>query len=316
MRSGNVARRVVEKFDLKPPIDIAALLQQSADVVDLEWSQDCDGLVVGLTGAGRPKVFVRSGQHVNRDRFTRAHEWGHIMIPWHLGDSTLDCEVYKVDPATRDAEREANDFASRVLVPDRYLTGLVSKSIDVKWWLAELEKCEVSAHATLLALVRDLPSGFAFLLDSGDGGGLLPIRSSGTVVIGSGGGTSLREQYSKRSLESGFVRLRGRGVHWFRYIDISAPVVLGKATAADALEAYIKRAGASLPDGRSRASSIHGVISGKLRDKSLVDVGWMHGILMHHIESDPTWSDELENKDFREFLSRRVIELAARRSEN
>lgn len=181
MTSGNVARRVVEKFDLCPPVDIASLLEERADVQELSWPQRCDGIVVGLTRPGKPKVFVRAGQHSNRDRFTRAHELGHIMIPWHLGDVTLECEIDRLDPIGRAAEREANDFASRVLVPDRFLARVMAASGEVEVWLDALEECRISAHASLLALTRDLSAGFAFLLDQGEGQPIVQVLSSGKI---------------------------------------------------------------------------------------------------------------------------------------
>lgn len=315
MSSANVARRVVEKFDLVPPVDIHALLADSAIVTELAWPQECDGIVVGLTTPGRPHVFIRSDQAPNRDRFTRAHEWGHIMIPWHLGDVTLECDTSKFDPIGSVSEREANDFASRVLVPDRYLADVLARSHEVVDWLDAVGRCEISAHASLLALKRNLPAGFAFVLDAADGDPLVPIASSGThTPLMRGTPSTLVGEYEAGSLASGNVVLRGRRVWWFRYVDPTPPHLPSHSTANDALESYLQRTGEKFPDGRSKRQSINGVVGGKLRNTAQVDIGWMHGSLRYHISLDPAWSHALSDADFGDFLALRVRELSKRRS--
>jgi len=315
MTSANVAKRVVEKLDLTPPVDIAALLEASAEVCELDWPQECDGIVVGLTGPGRPKVFIRAGQHANRDRFTRAHEWGHIMIPWHLGDVALECEIDRLDPTGQFPEREASDFASRVLVPERYLKHVMETSSSVDSWLDALEECQISAYASLLALTRDLGAGFAFLLDQGDGKPVVQILSSGTQAPLIDAPGKVRDEFSRNSLMAGRKVLRGRRVEWFQYVDLTVPAVPAGMTAAEALDSYIARTGERLSDGRNKRSSINGIVGGKLRDKNLVDLGWMHGMLRYHIELDPSWNHALTDPDFENFLVLRVAELSQRRQQ-
>ena len=313
MTSAKVARRVVEKLNLQPPVDISSLLEDSADVCELDWPQECDGIVVGLAGQSRPKVFLRAGQHLNRDRFTRAHEWGHIMIPWHLGDVALECEIDRLDPTGQFAEREANDFASRVLVPDRYLRQAIAASSSVENWLDAVEECQVSAYASLLALTRDLGAGFAFLLDQGDSKPVIQILSSGTQAPLIDAPGKVREEFARNSLASGRKVLRGRRVEWFQYVDLTAPELPQGRNATEALNAYIARTGERLSDGRNKRSSINGIVGGKLRDNNLVDLGWMHGMLRYHIELDPAWNHALTDPDFEDFLVLRVAELSERR---
>src|SRR5689334_23354189 len=169
-----LADTLVERLDLQPPVDILALAQDVADVEELEWSHNCDGIAVELNSK-RPRIFLRQQSPTYRKRFTAAHEYGHIRISWHVdivqchqdptAPSSVAPEGSDWDLGRTLAERqewEANRFASRLLVPHRFLQDLTSSYRDVPALLGDLACADVSASAGIIALSKHLPPGYVF----------------------------------------------------------------------------------------------------------------------------------------------------------
>lgn len=121
-------------------------------------------------------LFLNTRVPETRLRFTLGHELGHLLIPWHVG--TIEChadgEAAEEDegpPATEPnryqlLEREADRFASRVLVPARFL-GAIGQ-LPAPTMLRELARAGMSAAAGLRALVDALPPGYLFVLLGAD----------------------------------------------------------------------------------------------------------------------------------------------------
>ena len=94
-------------------------------------------------------------QSEQRQLFTLMHELGHLLIhktSWV--DDTYDLESYSAQ------EREANDFAGRVLVPDAVLADVSDRSkpdnvAEYDDWLAHVrQQCGVSGEVILIRLLR------------------------------------------------------------------------------------------------------------------------------------------------------------------
>lgn len=124
-----------------------------------------DAVITGLTGAPlKVAVYIRATDNLLRERFTLAHELGHLLLPWHLpspncevGEGALDLPVYSL-------EEEADVFASCLLVPDTWLLELVHRcGDDMSQLLRELNAAEVSTAAALQALRRFLLAGWVFV---------------------------------------------------------------------------------------------------------------------------------------------------------
>lgn len=92
--------------------------------------------------SGQPLILVSRGKPVQRQRFTAAHELGHILLghveegsPAHRGPL----------PADNPMEREANVFASRLLAPSCVLWGCGVRSVE-----DIIELCSISRQAAEL----------------------------------------------------------------------------------------------------------------------------------------------------------------------
>ena len=88
---------------------------------------DGDGLAGMLIQTGnQPVIAINSAHHKNRQRFTIAHECGHLVLG-HQGETYVDrsFEVIRRDAtsseATDIAEVEANQFAAELLMPIKFL---------------------------------------------------------------------------------------------------------------------------------------------------------------------------------------------------
>nr|WP_314877468.1 ImmA/IrrE family metallo-endopeptidase [uncultured Pseudomonas sp.] len=115
-----MAARIIKRHKLKPPYNLDELVSNYGDLQYCIFPFDADGVTVGIDGKRKPSVMINSAIPPARQRFTLAHELGHIIIPWHIGTfvSHLDAEdeyEYGV------MEGEANRFAAELLLPSAWL---------------------------------------------------------------------------------------------------------------------------------------------------------------------------------------------------
>lgn len=175
-REQRLAETLVKRYGLSPPVDVHAVAARHADVQEDDIPGHCDGLVVGLTGVSRPRplIVLRRTGNLVRQRFTAAHELGHVLLPWH-GRSALACDV--TSELSWDAyfaklaEAEANRFAGGLLVPQSWLAEVVRREgpDELQALMQIVREAEVSAHVACLALSRCLPPGRVFAVLDQDG---------------------------------------------------------------------------------------------------------------------------------------------------
>ncbi|MFI5159209.1 MAG: ImmA/IrrE family metallo-endopeptidase [Sphingobacteriales bacterium] len=119
-----MARKILEKHKLTVPFDLDKLVNEYAKIryksIPIEG---VDGVCLNVKRIGKtPTVIVNDDAVISRQRFTLAHELGHIIIPWHLGTIIDDIDadnknLQAVDQQYWELEREANRFASELLMP-------------------------------------------------------------------------------------------------------------------------------------------------------------------------------------------------------
>ncbi len=121
------------------PISVTTLCRQMGIDVKLYNPTDGNSGTAQIVG-GKAVIFVKRDDIPERQRFTSAHELGHIVLG-HVGKYEL---INRGEPSDSDLpiEQAANVFASRLLAPACVLWGVGVKSA------ADIQKlCSLSATA-------------------------------------------------------------------------------------------------------------------------------------------------------------------------
>ncbi len=145
-----------------PPIDVEAVANfAGADVVYEKLESEVSALLV-KTPKDQVKIGVNALHHRNRQRFSIAHEIGHLLL--HAKTPTLfvdDQMVYFRDgvasQATDIREIQANAFAAALIMPEALLKEDLKKQIDAHDEVAVrnlAERYQVSQQALTIRLVN------------------------------------------------------------------------------------------------------------------------------------------------------------------
>jgi IrrE N-terminal-like domain len=182
----NLARRVLQKFELTPPVDVFALVIHYANVDVLRMPLDIDGVSFNLKIPGRrPVVVLNEMRPLRRKRFTLAHELGHVLIPWHIG--TILDEIDLLDDGKDlsywELENEANRFAGELLMPRNWVKNLVN-TFENPCEVVECvsKRANVSVDAAIIRVKHVLNPGYVYALVDNDGFVISSGRSAGTLV--------------------------------------------------------------------------------------------------------------------------------------
>jgi Zn-dependent peptidase ImmA (M78 family) len=182
----NLARTVIKRFRLSPPVDVALVADRYAMVEYRSIPLRVDGICLNLKRSGiRPTIIINSDRPASRKRFTLAHELGHVLIPWHQGSLYDDFSVS--DGASGfdhwEMEGEANRFASELLMPSDWTSEVLRLADNfgraVSW---VQERAEVSTIASAIRLIGIAAVNHIFALCDETGIILNSGRSPGTLA--------------------------------------------------------------------------------------------------------------------------------------
>jgi IrrE N-terminal-like domain len=308
-----LGRLLVERLDLHPPVNIHQVATSYADVEVDSIPGDCDALVVGLAGdRPRPLIVLKSSRPWRRERFSLAHELGHVLIPWHVGLSSV-CylergETFGAWEYRRD-EAQANRFASEVLVPARWLSRVVDAADALPEIFTELERANVSAPAGCLALIRFLPPGYILVLPAG---GLVDYaaRSEGTVASLPRRGHPLNATTLSRFAEShDTATFAGRAVAWWFFgAEVKAGLSDDPRTSHEIIDEILAERIDPQPRPKVRQSvfAVAGHAKGAYGASGPAE---LHGRLRERYASHPELGEVTSHPDFDLFCLRRAEEL-------
>jgi hypothetical protein len=303
-----IANLLVERLDLTPPVDVQALLEAEADLHRVDWPYgDVDAIVTGFADSDRPTVFLRATENLLRERFTIAHELGHLTLPWHL--PTPNCSVDEGEFETQDPtiEQQADLFASTLLVPDRWLAGLMNKHADdMTRVIQELNAAEVSTAAALEALRRYLLAGWAFLAY----GGRSTVMTRGTHLSTA---SVTRASLMTEAKATGEASLNGGTVRWFKFTTSTTPPVKSfdddRTDHAILMDAII-RSGVPSDEHLRISQSANGKVGGTLRDAAGRPAGETYEAMIHKL-ADWEYAALLANDDFRLWVGQKARAIEA-----
>lgn len=163
----NITERLIDRFELHPPIDIAPVVKEYADVSSMVLPDELDGIVAFLKHPTlRARIILNSTKPTTRKRFTLAHELGHVVIPWHIGSIGSHTDTFEdsSDFIYREMEREANAFASSILIPHRWTASILTKPDDVCDLISNAySRLRISRTALCITLMQRLPAGWRYI---------------------------------------------------------------------------------------------------------------------------------------------------------
>lgn len=133
------------KLELEDPIlNLTRAFERRGIVVAALASVD-DGILEGHDGASRaaessvrPVIGYVSGMSGDRERFTKAHELGHIVLHGH-----------RPDVGAKIKEREAHRFAGALLIPEPAMRSEVSETLSLNGFVALKATWGVSVQALI-----------------------------------------------------------------------------------------------------------------------------------------------------------------------
>jgi len=259
------AQRVVARYSLTPPVDVRAMLQRYADVIDAQIPiKGVDGVCLNLKVPGKKaRVVINASNPPLRRRFTEAHELGHIIIPWHRG-TIID----HLDPASSGTgdnywtfEEEANQFAAELLMPSEWVAHAVHAEPD----LAELHRkvsseCQVSPLAASRRLSAMLPANIAFVCDRG---GIVEFsgRTANTLAKVPNWGEAFDAQLYEHAETHYSTTINGRALHWWIFPKRVLAATIDDRPWRDVLSQIVEEVGVA-PEKRVRFKmSVNGVLS-------------------------------------------------------
>lgn len=161
-----LARSIREEYAIELPVDVCALADELGIQVEEQLlPPDVDGFA--KLDVADPVITINTKPKRNfyaRKRFTLAHEIAHVVIPWHTG--TAQCLTDNIYVPGSDGklidiqEKEANVFASELLIPSELLRKKKAKAMDLKHALDNvIRETKTSTLACLYAMERILEKG-------------------------------------------------------------------------------------------------------------------------------------------------------------
>ncbi len=312
----NLARRLIAKHALKPPIDVEALVKVNAELIYAKIPVDgVDGISLNLKTKGKKtKVIVNTSNPPLRQRFTLAHELGHIVIPWHTGnivDHLDPVEAYETR-AHWGMEEEANAFAGELLVPSDWLKKTLLETRD----LANAHKlitshCEVSLHAAAIRLTQILPKNIVFA-----------VVRAGTVEFSGKTEGTLANILSWESDFDGDVynyneeyftaNIGNRRIHWWKLPSTVNVVVTDDRTWREILNGIVADIGISGGAAVGLKSSANGVVAyanGVAKRSTDYSINSVIAACMQRFKDRAEFAALVDHPDFEAFLYQKARSL-------
>ena len=319
-REEALAETVVGKYGLRPPVDVLSLAKRFADVEYDSIPGSCDGLVLGLDGRGtRPLILVERSDHPTRQRFTLAHELGHLLLPWHLGGA-FACDTATDHPdfsLAANFEPEANRFAAELLLPSAWLDALISSRRDEK--VGDLVRnvldAGVSTWVASFRLTERLPRGHVFaVIDSGDGKVVLSGETRGTGIGPPPQGVQLdRDRLDSFASEVEEVEVGSRRVIWWTYRGQADNFTAPEGDSRLLLKELAQRHGTSNDSARQLVQRCNGIVGfayGTARREGETNAAHLYAVLRGRFAKKRGFpADLLEDPEFDAWLRLRATEL-------
>jgi IrrE N-terminal-like domain len=293
------------------------LVAERMELKEEFFPADCDAVVYGLTDENRPpRLIVNRRRPTTRRRFTLAHELGHFLISWHLGTIVCHTDLRETeDDATADLtvhrtiEREANGFASELLMPQSWLRGLLTTQ-PVAEGIAAIQAALVSPAAACFAAINVLPPGHLLVLLDDTSRARYLFRTAGTDIPDHHRNAVIDPpSLDVMAAESARIPFANQLIYWWRF-EQRAELLRSDDSrgASEVLEDILDDVAAGSERARLRAR-VNGIVgSAKSRASDLSPQG-IHAELQQRFARADLGSLQ-GHREFRIFLSRKASEIS------
>jgi Zn-dependent peptidase ImmA (M78 family) len=166
--AGHYAETLLNKLKITSlpvnPRQVAEAL--NIQIIEQEAGDRFGGYLMDVEGE-KAIVINSSTLYETKRNFTIAHEIGHAEIPSHTSNKGEKCLSDDIEflAGNKDVERQANEFASELLMPTALISRIVKFS-DVNFDTIKVlsEKCQTSLTSASLRYVKDCPEPCAIVV--------------------------------------------------------------------------------------------------------------------------------------------------------
>lgn len=126
--------------------------------INLIFTDEIDAEALFVRSGNKTHIVIKdsSQQYLTRQTFSVAHELGHFSLPGHRDKYNCSFEDLNTYSESKEHERDANLFASELLLPTKYFTVDVKRtSLTFKTIVSLAEKYETSLTATALKYIKN-----------------------------------------------------------------------------------------------------------------------------------------------------------------
>ena len=320
----NLARRFIEKNSLAPPVDIRSMVEAYARLTFTRIPFDgVDGVSLNLkTRDKSPHVIVNSSSSPSRQRFTMAHELGHILIPWHIGSVLID-QVAPVSSHRSNyftshswsMETEANSFAAELLMPHSWIMEVLSTTDDLsKVHRSISQTCKTSAFSAAIRLSQFLPERIVYASER-DGVVEFSGRTDQTIANPLKTGTDFPIEPFAYSDHHYVSQMRERRLHWWRLpVEIRVDSSDDR-TWRDILDCILHDIGLSTQESIEMKMSISGIIgSANNVCKGKRNVDSVVSACIQRLSDRHCYREIAAHRDFYTFVRKRAEDIVDRSS--
>ena len=318
----NIARRVVDKYSLSPPVDIRSMVESHARLTFVPIPfEGIDGISLNLKTRGKSThVIVNSAIASARQRLTMAHELGHILIPWHVGsvlidqvapDSSQRSSYFTPDSWTM--ETEANSFAAELLMPYSWINGHLSTTTDLSKIHRDISvSCKTSALSAAIRLSQFLPKRIVYAAER-DGVVEFSDTTEGTIASPLEKGSAFPMNPFAYCDQHYVSSMRQRRLHWWRLPEHIHIDVVDDRTWRNILDGILRDIGLCTQEIARMKMSISGIVGSAnslCKDKRCVSE--IVSSCVQRLSDRDRYREIVGHRDFYAFVHKRAEAIAHR----
>lgn len=313
----SLARLLVERHGFYPPCDLEKLVSEYADLEYDNIPNNVDGISLHLKSPERrPLVVVSSNISATRQKFTLAHELGHVIIPWHTGTIFSHLQDDRsFDWKYREMEAEANRFASELLMPSSWVESLSKKNnYDLPVTLTYIVQVAGTSHAAAsIQLARTLPRGY-FFAELNGASISRSIRSEGTMLSGFGEGDLLDPKMLDAYADSKQEHKVGQAAYvWWYFNPLKNIPSCDNDTRSwrEVLDSVLEDLGFQGEQKKTLKQRLNGVISFAHSAARRQGVETIYSTALQRLASQDYTGQLMEHPDFMIFVIKRIQEFVS-----